>query len=130
MVKPLNATANAGDEARLDICTRGFWSAWQEAFFDIRVFRPNAPSYRSKSLSSLYHQHESAKKREYGQRVRDVKHGAFTPLVLSTTGGMARECTTFFCRLASMLGEKRKTPYHLVIAWLRCKVSFALIRSV
>ena len=134
-LQPLNgetfshATANSGDEARLDIRARGFWSVGQEAFFDVRVFHPSAPSYRSRSLSSLYRQHESNKKREYGQRVRDVEHGAFTPLVLSTTGGMARECTTFFRRLASMLDEKRRTPYYMVISWLRCKVSFALIRS-
>ena len=39
--------------------------------------------------------HESTKKREYAQCVPDVEHGVFTPLVLSTTGGMGREAVTF-----------------------------------
>jgi hypothetical protein len=38
--------------------------------------------------------HEQAKKRECGQRIREVECGVFTPLVLSTTGGMGREATT------------------------------------
>ena len=82
-------------EARLDIKARGFWNKTQDAFFDVQVFHPNAPSYRSKDISVLYKQHESAKRREYNQRVRDVEHGVFTPLVFSTTGSMGREGTTF-----------------------------------
>jgi hypothetical protein len=35
-----------------------------------------------------------AKKREYGEGVREVEHGGFTPLVLSTTGSLGRESTT------------------------------------
>ena len=34
---------------------------------------------------------EQAKKREYGQRVRDIERGVFTPLVLSTNGGMGKK---------------------------------------
>ena len=52
--------------------------------------------------SSAYRRHEQAKKREYGQRIREVERGVFTPLVLSTTGGMGREVTTFYKRLADM----------------------------
>ena len=66
------------------------------AFFDVRVFHPNAPTYRYRDLAALYKMHEGIKKREYGERVREVERGVFTPLVLSTTGGMARECTVFF----------------------------------
>ena len=99
------------------------------AFFDIRVFHPSAPSYRMKDLSSVYRLHEMAKKREYGARIREVERGAFTPLVLSTTGGMARECTVFYKRLADRLADKRKTTYSLVMTWLRCRISFALLRS-
>ena len=51
-------------------------------------------SYRSLSLSSAYKHHEDAKKREYGQRAREVEHGVFTPLVLTSTGGMDREAST------------------------------------
>ena len=41
------ATANVEDGARLDISAAGFWgSQHQKAFFDVKVFNPNASSYR------------------------------------------------------------------------------------
>ena len=107
----------------------GGWSRGQEAFFDVRVFHPNAPTYRNRDLAALYRMHEGIKKREYGERVREVERGVFTPLVLSTTGGMARECTVFFKRVADAIAEKRKLHYSQVMGWLRCRTSFALIRS-
>ena len=73
--------------------------------------------------------HENAKKREYGARIREVEWAAFTPLALSTAGGMARECTIFYKRLADQLAEKRKTNYSLMMGWLRCRISVALLRS-
>ena len=108
---------------------QGFWRAGREAFFDLRVFYPNTPSYRERTLGNLYRQHELDKKWMYGQQVGDVEQGAFTPLVLATTAGMARECTTFFKRLSSMIADKRRTSYHSVMAWLRCRVSFALLHQ-
>ena len=36
------------------------------------------------------------KKREYGDRVREVELASFTPLVFSTTGGMGREGAVFY----------------------------------
>ena len=73
-------SANSNDNARLDIRARGFWNNHKDAFFDVRVFYPNAPSNRS---IDAYRRHEHAKKREYGQRVRDIERGVFTPLVLN-----------------------------------------------
>ena len=103
-----HGTSSHEDEARLDIKAGGFWRAGQEALFDVRVFYPNAPTYKSKPLSSVYRQHEMDKKRRYGERVREVERAAFTPLVFVCTVGMARECTTFFKRLSSMIAERRK----------------------
>ena len=117
------------DEARLDIRARGFWSVAQDAYFDVRVFHPNAPSNSSGSLSSVYKRHEDIKKRAYGQRVREIEHGVFTPLVFSTSGGMGREATTFYKRLADMLASQQRRPYSVVMSWLRCKLSFAAIRA-
>lgn len=37
-------TAITTDDARLDVRARGFWSLAQDAYFDVRVFPPNAPS--------------------------------------------------------------------------------------
>ena len=33
------------------------------------------------SLQAAFRRQEQAKKREYGERVREVEHGVFTPLV-------------------------------------------------
>ena len=72
----------------------------------------------------------SKKKRaEYGRRVRDIEHGSFTPLVFTTTGGMAGEATVFYKRLAALLATKREEPYPTVMGWLRCTFSFLLLRA-
>ena len=77
------------------------------------------------TTAAAYRKHETAKKREYAQRVREVEHGVFTPLVLSTTGGMAREATTFYKRLADELSRKQDK---LFMGWIRCRLSFAILR--
>ena len=135
-LQPLNGesmthrTAITTDDARLDIRARGFWSFAQDAYFDVRVFHPNASSNCSGSLSATYKKHENLKKRAYGQRVRDVEHSVFTPLVFSSTGGMGNEATfEFYKRLADMMSWKQQKPYSVVINWLRCRLSFAAIRS-
>lgn len=118
------------DDARLDIRARNFWGNNQQAaFFDVRIFHPNAASYRSSSISSLYRRHEKSKKRQYGARVRDIEHGCFTPLVLATTGGMAPEATTFYKRLADLIATKRDSSYSVTMGWLRCRLAFAMLRS-
>ena len=125
----LPRTANCQDDARLDIRAKGFWNRQQDAFFDVRVFHPNAPSYRNTSIPSLYRQHEMVKKREYGDRIREVEYAVFTPLVFSTTGGMGKETAVAYKHLAELLAEKRKSEYGITLAWMRCILSFALIRS-
>ena len=40
--------------------------------------------------------HEKEKKRAHEQRIREVEHSSFTPLVFSATGGMGREATCFY----------------------------------
>ncbi len=51
------------DNARLDIRARRFWSAAQDAYFDVRVFHPNAPSNSSRTIKAAYKKHEDGKKR-------------------------------------------------------------------
>ena len=93
----LPASANLDDDARLDVKAKGFWdNREQDAFFDVRVFYPFAPSYRESTLAANYRQHELKKRREYGMRVREVERGCFTPLVFTTGGGMAPEAKVYF----------------------------------
>ena len=63
------------------------------------------------TIAASYRKHESTKKRECAQCVRDVEHGVFTPLVLSTTGGMGREAVTFYKRLWQMESPGRNKKH-------------------
>ncbi len=49
----------------------------------------------------------------YGQRVRDIEHGSFSPLVFSSTGGMGKEAKIVFKILASLASIKKDTPYSI-----------------
>ena len=107
----------------------GFWGGqYERAFFDVRVFNPYAPSNRQ-PLATFYRKHENIKKRAYEQRVREIEHSSFTPLVLSLTGGLGKAATVCYKRLASMLSSKHDQPYSSTIAWIRCALSFSLLRS-
>ena len=88
----LQHSTAAGNEVRLDISARGFWQAGQMAFLDVRVFNPNAKRYANIELSKAYEINEKEKKKTYNERTLQVEHGSFTPLVMSATGGMSREC--------------------------------------
>ena len=66
---------------------------------DVRVFNPLAPSTRQMSLDKCFLTHEKEKTRAYEQRVREVEHASFVPLVMTATGGMAKEATNFYKRL-------------------------------
>ena len=123
-------SANTEDSARLDIKADNFWNRdRQSAFFDIRVFNPLAPSYRNHSLTSCYRQNEQEKRRSYDQRVREIEHGSFTPLVFSASGGMGPSARTFYKKLASMIAAKYNKVYSRTLNWLRCRIGFSLLRS-
>ena len=124
-----NATANSDEGARLDVAASGFWDGrFERAFFDVRVFNPHAPSNRQ-PLPTCYRKHENIKKRAYEQRVREVEHGSFTPLVFSSTGGMGKAASACYKRLASLIAAKRDTSYSSTMSWIRCRLSFSLLRS-
>ena len=77
------ASAITDDGARLDAAANGFWGGQHErAYFDERVFNLYAPS-NSQPLAACYRKHENSKKRAQEQRVREIDHGSFTPIVLS-----------------------------------------------
>ena len=124
------ATSITQDGAPLDIAANGFWGGRsQRTFLDVRVFNPHAKSYSRTPLSACYRMHENIKKRAYEQRILEVEHASFTPLVFSASGGLAKEATYFYKRLASRLAEKRDQPYSCTMNWLRCLLSFSLLRS-
>ena len=84
---------------------------------------------KNSSISNCYKKHENEKKRAYEQRIRNIEHSSFTPLVVSATGGMAKQSTTFYKRLASLLADKWEQPYSSTLYWLRVRLAFSLLRS-
>ena len=73
--------------------------------------------------------HEKEKRRRYEQRVKDVEGATFVPLVFSTAGGMGRSSSVTFKRIAALLAEKTGLSYAATINVVRCRLSFALLRS-
>ena len=120
----------SGERAAPDISSRGIWSTFERTFFDVRILHPNAPSYQSLPLSSLYANHEKEKMRKYNSRVLTVEKGSFTPLVYTTFGGWAPQAVRYHKRLAELISRKQNEDYHQVINHIRTRVRFSLLRSV
>ena len=57
------------------------------------------------------------------------EHGSFTPLVFSINGGMSRENTLYHKHLAEKIATKTDQRYDQVMSWIRCKLSFLIMRS-
>ena len=109
--KVLRTGANKAPDARLDIRARGFWARDQSAFIGVRVYHPNADSYKNLTPEQIYKLHENDKKCLYSSRVLEVERGTFTPLVFTTTGGMSDECQCYHSRLAELLTVKKQESY-------------------
>ena len=100
------------------------------AFFDIRVFNPFAKSHlnSNQTLDAVFRKQEAQKKRSYNQRVIEVEHGSFTPVVTSSYGGFGKETRAFLSKLIEKLSEKNGMERSEVASHVRAKVSFELIR--
>ena len=121
---------NNADKARLDIAARGLWSTFERTLTDVRIFNPNSESYLAQTLAQLYIQQENQKKWQYLNRVLQVEKGSFSPLVFTTTGGMAPEATRFLKRVAEKISAKTREKYSQVVSNIRTRISFEIMRSV
>ena len=118
-----------GPGARSDVSARGFWTPMQRAFFDIKVTHLNAPSYRQKEPAVVYRLHEKEKKRKYNRRIIEIEQGHFTPLILSTSGGMGPECAIFVKHLAKKIAQKKNQDLPDVMRVLRTEIRFAVLKA-
>ena len=118
------------DNARVDIAARSVWAKGQRAYLDVRVFNPFAQRYLSRTLRSAYETNEKERKRDYNERVLQIQHGSFTPLVFSCFGGISRECKSFYDRIAELMAIKRDVSKSESVSWLRYRLNFSLIRSM
>ena len=89
----------------MDVVTSGFWgSRHQKVFLDVKVFNPNASSYRSSNLPSLYCRLEKETQRKYEEHIREMEMGLLECFL------HLERCPLFdifYKRLASLLAEKK-----------------------
>ena len=128
--KNFNRSAIVSKDARLDIRTRGFWRPGQNAFFDMRITNETCDSQQSSTIPSILRKHEMEKKRQYNQRVIEIEHGTFTPLVFTTSGAMGHECHKFHKSLAEKISQKKDEQYNDVIRYIRVNISFHVLKAV
>ena len=123
------ATTITTYEARLDIEARGFLECRQKCtMFDVGVFNPYADSYRHALLPMLYRRQELLKRNAYEEHVRQVERATFVPLVFTASRSASPAATVVLKRLAARLAEARGLSYSTVMGWLRCRLSFCLLR--
>ena len=122
----MRKTAKTNYEVRLDICARSFWVSGQRAFFDVRVFDPNARRYSKQTLKQCYSINENETKRQYNTKIMEVDQGSFTPLVFAVAEGLGGEGRAFCSRLATLMSLKNGIEKSKVTSWIH----FALLRSM
>ena len=64
--------------------------------FRLKGFRPQRLRYRNRSLQQCHVMNEQENKRAYNERILQIDHGTFSPLVFSINGSMGRECQKFY----------------------------------
>ena len=123
-------TTTTDPNARLDIVAGGLWGGrFERAYFDVCVFNAFAQSNAAKPLASCYEFHERRKVAKYAERVREVEHSSFVPLVFSSSGGAGPTTLKTVKRLAFLIARKRKLVYSDAINWLRRRLCFSLLRA-
>jgi hypothetical protein len=122
-------SANKEDEARSDVKCVGFWRKMRQALFDIRIISPYARSYLHQNHQQMFRIAEQSKIREYKDRVNNVDHGDFTPLVFTTAGGISPQSHLFLKRISEKLSIIKDQPPSVTAGWLRCRFSFSLLRT-
>ena len=123
-------SANTAQEARPDVSARIVWNNLDKVFFDFRIFHHGAKSNQLATVEAAFKKHEDEKKRVYNQRIIDVEKATFTPLVLSTHGGIGPEAEKFNKRLAALIAKKRGILYSEAVSFVRTRLRFSILRTV
>ena len=80
--------------------------------------------------SKAYQLNEKEKKKNYNERILEVEHGSFMPIVMSAYRGIGKEANKFYNCLAELLAEKKNQQLLVMTSWIRRKLIFILINSI
>ena len=72
---------------------------------------------------------EQAKIREYRERILNVEHGDFTPLVFTCAGALAPQSHFTMKKITEKMSKKQNIQVSVVSGWLRCRLSLTLLRT-
>jgi len=70
------------------------------------------------------------KRIDYEQRIREIEHSSFTPLVFSATGGMAKQAMTFTNAWPPYLLKTWYQPYGSTLCWLHTLLHLILSTEI
>ena len=113
-------------QERGDIGIRGFWTKQVDSIVDIRITYPEANSHRNSTVEKVLAKQEKEKK-NLQPCLERRRH--FTPFVTTTDGLMGKEAQSLLTRLAARLAEKWRSPYSQVMAYIKGRVSIAILRG-
>eukprot|EP00919_Chromeraceae_sp_WS-2016_P006865 GHVR01016076.1.p1 GENE.GHVR01016076.1~~GHVR01016076.1.p1 ORF type:complete len:415 (-),score=40.31 GHVR01016076.1:131-1375(-) len=111
-----------------DIKARGVWQSQVDALFDISVVDTDAPSHYARPTEDVLTTKAQEKKKKYVPAC-EARRASFTPLIFSVDGAADKETTHFLQHTAGMLAAKWSCEYHLVMKWIRIRVSLAVLRA-
>ena len=123
-------SGNVAGKARCDVSGVGVWGEHERTFLDVKAFHPNCQSYVDMDIGKAYVHHQNIKKNNYQERVLNVEHGSFTPIIISTAGGVGPEANRHHKRIAQLMALKKKGEYPQIIQYIRTRLRFNLLRSI
>ena len=110
-----------------DLFCHGVYDRQGGASFDICVSDTDAISYQKKIPMSVLHSADVEKKTKYSDACQE-RHMSFTPLVVSVDGMLAPEFASFLRTIGKALSTKWEKPYSKTMNWVKCRLSFAVLR--
>ena len=111
-----------------DLKIRGMHALKTHSIVDVRVTFPDGGENKSKETKHLMEKHEEEKRKLYKGEC-DRQGLDFIPFVVTTDGAMGSEAKQLILQLAKALGKKWGKKKGAVLAWIRTRLSFAIVRA-
>ena len=112
----------------MDLRIRGLEDSAVVTDVDVRCIYPDARSYATTEINKLLDNDEKEKCEQYQQAVQ-AEGNRFRPFVVSTDGVWGPAAKQILRQVGVKLAEKWKKPQGIVGAWVRARMSLAIVRA-